>query len=78
MCNYVFRPEWDFRGTRMTDLILCSVAGPLIVEIIHSLDTKSREETFLQAAERAMEYMERVMVPGEFIVNPFSSRFVCS
>lgn len=60
----------------MAPLILLSAAGPLIMEIKHSLDTKSQEETFVQAAERAMEYMEGVMVPGEPLVNTCSSRFV--
>ena len=67
-----------FVASSWLTLILRSAAGPLIMEITHSLETKPQEETFIQIAERAMEYTERGMVPGEFLVNTFSSRFVCT
>ena len=44
------------------------------MEITYGMDVKSHEDTFLQAAERAMEYGDRVMVPGAFLVDTFPIR----
>ena len=44
------------------------------MEITYGLDIKSQEDKFLQAAEHAMEYLERAMIPGEFLVDTFPIR----
>ena len=59
--------------SRLT-LILPSVTGALIIEITYGLDTKSHEDKFLQTAEHAMEYINRVMVPGAFLADTFPIR----
>ena len=65
----------DRRSTRaMLTLIPPSVTGALIIEITYGLDIKSHEDKFLQAAEHAMEYAARIMVPGAFLVDTFPIR----
>ena len=55
-------------------LIFPSVTGALIMEITYGLDIKSHEDKFLQTAEHASEYINRVMVPGAFLVDTFPIR----
>ena len=55
-------------------MILPSVTGALVMEITYGLDIKSHEGKFLQTSEHAMEYIERAMVPGAFLVDAFPIR----
>ena len=55
-------------------MILPSVTGALVMEITYGLDIKSHEDKFLQTSEHAMEYIERAMVPGAFLVDTFPIR----
>ena len=57
-----------------TMLIFSSVTGALIMDITYDLDIKSHEDKFLRTAERAMEWGERAVVPGAFLVNTFPIR----
>ena len=42
--------------------------------ITYGFDIKSHEDKFLQTADRALEFSERVMVPGAFLVDTFPIR----
>lgn len=55
-------------------LILPSVISALVMEITYGFDIKSHDDEFLQAAKRAMEYAERAMTPGTFLVDTFPIR----
>jgi hypothetical protein len=55
-------------------LILPSVIGALVMEITYGLDIESHEDKFLQAAEHAAEYIERIVAPGAFLVDTFPIR----
>ena len=55
--------------------VLQSVTGALIMDITYGLDIKSHEDPFLQAAGRAMDCVERTMVPGAFLVDTFPIRW---
>jgi len=46
-----------------------SLTGALIMDITYGMDIKSHEDQFLQAAERAMGYAEKTMVPGAFLID---------
>jgi len=39
------------------------------MEMTYGMDIKSHEDKFLQAAERALEYFERAIIPGTFLVD---------
>jgi hypothetical protein len=54
--------------------VLPSVTGALIMDITYGLDVKSHEDKFLQAAKHAMECVEKVMVPGAFLVDTLPIR----
>ena len=54
--------------------VCSSATGALIMEITYGLNVESHEDKFLQTAERAMAYLERVMVPGAFPVDTFPIR----
>ena len=54
--------------------VLPSMTGALIMDITYGLDVKSHEDKFLQAAKHAMECVEKVMVPGAFLVDTLPIR----
>ena len=64
--------QWDFHdtSTRLI-LILSSAVGALIMEITYSMDIRSHEDKFLKVTEHIMEYAERALVLGEFLVDTF-------
>ena len=75
----MFPLGWDFRVTcAALTLILRSVIGAIIMEITYGLDITSHEDKFLRAAERAMERVERVLVPGAFLVDTLPIRSLSS
>jgi len=39
------------------------------MEMTYGMDIKSHEDKFLQAADRALEHLEKAMVPGAFLVD---------
>ena len=49
----------------------------LVIEIAYDLDIESHWDKSLEAGEPAMEYVERVMVPGGFLVDMFPIRSFC-
>ena len=51
-----------------------SVTGALTMEATYGIDIKSHEDKFLQAAEHAMEHLEKSAVPGAFLVDTFPIR----
>ena len=53
---------------------IAGVAGALITEMTYGMDTKSHEDKFMQASQRAMEHFESIMVPGAFLVGTFPIR----
>jgi hypothetical protein len=69
--SFRMRSSWTL--TRLT-LILPSVIGALVMEITYGMEIKSHEDKFLQTSEHALEYIERVMVPGAFLVDTFPIR----
>ena len=44
------------------------------MEITYGLNVESHEDRFLQTAQHAMVYLERVMIPGAFLVDTFPIR----
>ena len=44
------------------------------MDITYGLDIKSHEDQFLQAAERAMQYLGEAVVPGAFLVDTIPIR----
>jgi len=52
-------------------LPILSATGALIMEMTYGMDIKSHEDKFLQAAERALHYVDSAMVPGAFLVDTF-------
>ena len=54
--------------------IFSSVTGALIMEITYGLNIESHEDRFLQTAEHAMKYIEKIAVPGAFLVDTFPIR----
>lgn len=48
--------------------------GALVLEITYGLDIESHDDKYLQAAEGAMEYAGRAMIPGAFLVDTFPIR----
>ena len=44
------------------------------MEMTYGMDIKSHEDKFLQAAEKAMKYLESAIVPGAFLVDTFPIR----
>jgi len=52
-------------------LLILSGTGALIMEITYSINIKSHEDRFLQAAERALEHFDSAMIPGAFLVDTF-------
>ena len=44
------------------------------METTYGMDIKSHEDKFLQAAELAMEHLEKVAIPGAFLVDTFPIR----
>ena len=44
------------------------------MDITYGMDIKSHENQYLQAAERAMQFMERALVPGAFLVDAIPIR----
>ena len=47
------------------------MTGALIMEMTYGMDIKSHEDKFLQASEKAMEYLESAITPGAFLVDTF-------
>lgn len=44
------------------------------MDITYGMDIKSHKNQYLQAAERAMQFMERALVPGAFLVDAIPIR----
>ena len=44
------------------------------MEITYGLNIESHEDKFLQTAEHAMKRLERVVIPGAFLVDTFPIR----
>jgi hypothetical protein len=44
------------------------------MDITYGMDIKSHEDQFLQAVELAMQYAERAVVPGAFLVDTIPIR----
>ena len=44
------------------------------MDITYGMDIKSHENQYLQAADRAMHFMERALVPGAFLVDAIPIR----
>lgn len=55
-------------------LIFPSVTGALIMEITYGMNIESHEDKFLRTAERALDYIKKVLVPGAFLVDTFPIR----
>jgi hypothetical protein len=70
---YVFRSDPAILPPRPIS-VFSSVTGALIMEITYGLNIESHEDKFLQTAEHAMEYIEKIMVPGAFLVDTFPIR----
>ena len=66
--------ELFHHSTQARLTLLPSVTGAPIMGITYGLDIKSHENEFLQTAERALEFAERAMVPGAFLVDTFPIR----
>ena len=41
------------------------------MEMTFGMDIKSHEDKFLQASERALQHVQRAMIPGAFFVDTF-------
>ena len=54
--------------------LVSSIHPALITEMTHGMDTKSHEDKFSQASQRAMDHFESAMVPGAFLVDTFPIR----
>jgi len=52
-------------------LPILSGTGALIMEMTYGMDIKSHEDKFLQAAQRALGYLDSAMIPGAFLVDTF-------
>ena len=72
--SQLYIPSFHHCAHMLLTSVLLSVTGGLIMDITYSLDIKSHEDPFLQAAERAMECVERAMVPGASLVDTFPIR----
>lgn len=44
------------------------------MEITYGMNIESHEDKFLRTAERALEYIKKVLVPGAFLVDTFPIR----
>jgi len=51
-----------------------SLTGALIMDVTYGMNIKSHEDQFLQAAGRAMQSLERAVIPGAFLVNTIPIR----
>ena len=61
-------------STFQADFIFSSATGALIMEITYGMNIESHKDKFLQTAEHAMEYIEKIMIPGAFPVDTFPIR----